>query len=65
MTKQKNELDAITFSLQAQEQQLKNVQEYFRGQITATQQSTTEIKANTTAQTLLQPTPQTMLINRT
>ncbi|HPW67793.1 MAG TPA: hypothetical protein PLS84_12030, partial [Salinivirgaceae bacterium] len=44
-----DELDAIRDSLQAYEQQLKNVQEYFRGQITATQQSTTEIKANTTA----------------
>ncbi|NLE04126.1 MAG: hypothetical protein GX638_04890, partial [Crenarchaeota archaeon] len=45
--KAKNELDAITFSLQAQEQQLKNVQEYFRGQITATQQSTTATQTNT------------------
>lgn len=45
--KAKNELDAITFSLQSQEQQLKNVQEYFRGQITATQQSTTATQTNT------------------
>lgn len=42
--KAKNELDAITFSLQAQEKQLKNVQEYFRGQITATIELTEEQK---------------------
>lgn len=41
----KNELDAITFSLQAQEQQLINIQTYFRDKIVLTQQLTAEQQA--------------------
>jgi len=41
----KNELDAITFSLQAQEQQLISIQTYFRDQIVLTQQLTAEQQA--------------------
>jgi len=43
--KAKNELDAITFSLQAQEQQLISIQTYFRDQIVLTQQLTAEQQA--------------------
>jgi hypothetical protein len=38
----KRELDAITFNLRAQEQQLKNIQEYFREQIVLANQLTEE-----------------------
>lgn len=41
----KNELDAITFSLQAQEQQLISIRTYFRDQIVLTQQLTAEQQA--------------------
>lgn len=50
--KTKNELDAITFSLQAQEQQLKNVQEYFRGQITVITLTEEQIAAAKAAEEL-------------
>jgi hypothetical protein len=43
--KAKKELDAITFSLQVQEQQLINIQTYFRDQIVLTQQLTAEQQA--------------------